>query len=363
AKKQEKQAASKFPKMSLAGELVGNIPTMALLPAKGLAGAAKIGGAFGAVSKITGVNLGGGKYLSTEEGGYMADLKGRDEKRKKRAAGLKTKEGEKEKQELNAAEDAIQALSLESSHELEQLNKKIESARKNASDLNSRDTTDSNKVATREAAISAARAMADTDPAKQNTLASAMAMDVNDPAKVAAKKAANDKLATLKEFKDKIKKATGDVNRVSELEAEAERAEAAALAAITAGASNASELENAAAVAKAALASAKHGGGRSMDQLEDKIIPDLQHKVKEVGEKRIRAFANDIENSFAWPWNKAARRESAHAIRMGVKPKEEKTDVHTPGAEFGRDLAAAALAEAFIGGGRPPEHPPHPPHP
>ena len=52
-----------------------------------------------------------------------------------------------------------------------------------------------------------------------------------------------------------------------------------------------------------------------------------------------------------------------HVDVKHTKPKEEKTDVHTPGAEFGRDLAAAALAEAFIGGGRPPEHPPHPPHP
>src|SRR3990167_4290679 len=60
------------------------------------------GGALRAISGATGLKLGAeSKFLLKESGGYEADLKRRDEKRKKRAEGLKIKEGEEEKQTLN----------------------------------------------------------------------------------------------------------------------------------------------------------------------------------------------------------------------------------------------------------------------
>jgi len=87
------------------------------------------GGALRAISGVTGLKLGAeSKFLLKESGGYEADLKRRNEKRKKRAEGLKVSEGEPKKQHLNQMEDEHQALLMDNSDELEKIERKIKPA-------------------------------------------------------------------------------------------------------------------------------------------------------------------------------------------------------------------------------------------
>src|SRR3989344_1576430 len=87
------------------------------------------GGALRAISGVTGLKLGAeSKFLLKESGGYEEDLKRRNEKRKKRAEGLKVSEGEPKKQHLNQMEDEHQALLMDNSDELEKIERKIKPA-------------------------------------------------------------------------------------------------------------------------------------------------------------------------------------------------------------------------------------------
>ncbi|MEI7709378.1 MAG: hypothetical protein WCI76_01545, partial [bacterium] len=88
-----------------------------------------VGAGLGAISKITGVDMGqSSKIGHREAGGYLADLKRRDETRKKRAEGLEVSENEDEKQNLNKLNDEKQTLSLKYHDDIEKNKKAIEAA-------------------------------------------------------------------------------------------------------------------------------------------------------------------------------------------------------------------------------------------
>src|SRR6185436_7743510 len=88
-----------------------------------------VGGALKTVSDVTGLNLGAqSRFLLKEEGGYEADLKRRDEKRKRRAEGLKIKEGETEKQHLNKMKEEHQDLVIKNGDEIDKKERLIKAA-------------------------------------------------------------------------------------------------------------------------------------------------------------------------------------------------------------------------------------------
>lgn len=90
---------------------------------KGVAGAG-----LGLVSKATGFNLGQNSKILTGNASYEDDLKKRDEKRKKRAEGLKVKEGEEETQTLHRHEEEHQRLSLDNAHDVHEVEHKMTDA-------------------------------------------------------------------------------------------------------------------------------------------------------------------------------------------------------------------------------------------
>ena len=248
----------------------------------------------GALAKAGGINLEAAKGigLGSKEGGYEKRRKDKEEKRQKRAKGLEVREDEGLKQNLNAVERDLQDLLKTNSHKLEELDKRINVARQNANDLNSKETTDPIKVAARKTAITAASALAANDPTKAAALAAATAMDVEDSAKVAAKKDANDKLAELKAHKDAIKKAQNFTPT-------ALTATPGQPAGTTIAYSTTNRVNN-----------------RSIEDLENQAIPDAHKAIEDENRTRKGAYANRIENKIFWgKTNKAA----SHKIRMETK--------------------------------------------
>ena len=97
-------------------------------------GAAGVG--LKTVGAVTGLNLGQqSKLLLKEAGGYEADLKRRDDKRKKRAEGLKVTDAEPEKQELNRLKEKHQTVSLDNEHDLQRIKNALEGAKAKAESL------------------------------------------------------------------------------------------------------------------------------------------------------------------------------------------------------------------------------------
>jgi hypothetical protein len=338
------------------------------------------GGALKAVSAVTGLNLGHqSKFLLKESGGYEADLKRRDEKRKKRAEGLKLKEGEKEKQALNSAEEEKETLLEVGSHEMTQIDARIESAIKDSSakstKANTIDTKDPEKVKERKELIEKARSLPATtrEEIETKTLAikEAESMSIDDETKVKEKdeatkiaKTAADYVVSLRAQKSLIGNA--DANSVEDLTKTVDNlnkvAEAARIEAekdptnkdLRTKSIRAMQEATAAGVAVEVAKKAREIKSKgSINELGDNIIPNLKHEAAEVSKERERAYATNLEKQWAFPWNEAARKKSAHEIRMGIKAGTHKGGGHGGGygvaGHLAADVAGAAIAEAVVG--------------
>ncbi len=103
-------------------------------------------------------------------------------------------------------------------------------------------------------------------------------------------------------------------------------------------------------VADAAVARAAADGkelGYSQNDYDDKLLPEQKHKVSDVTRARTWAYADQIEQQWGFPWDAAARKQSAHGIRMGAK-----ADSHGGGhgkSSGASDLFAHALGSMAMG--------------
>ncbi len=384
-----------------------------------------VGGvALKAASGLTGLNLGAqSKFLMKESGGYEADLKRRDEKRKKRAEGLKIKEGEPEKQHLNQVQEEHQKVSLENEKEIHEIEKEITAAEGKVKylkdiaiaskgtpegeanndaylaagqkvkelkdkrsaiksggmlDENGNDGTgefrthngnitkkaweDANKEAEEAGKILVETGMVKSEAEKANAAAvtekvaaidelnAATAARIDAEAKANSKLTIGDPAVVAKTLEDAKKAEENAKNRMSvatnnvdttlkTLENSNKKLEKAKEKISIAEKAN---------IAKA-YADTHKGFGNSQNEYEDKILPEAEHEVKHVNDRRTHGYANNIENQFAWPWNEAARRKSAHEIRMGVKAESHGS---SKGSHLVTETVAASLAEKFVGGGK-----------
>jgi hypothetical protein len=274
-----------------------------------------VGGVLAAVGGISGLDLGHKtKYFMKEAGGYEADLKRRDEKRKARADGLKTKEGEKEKQNLNKLEEDLEGLKQVGSYAIEQIDNQIKGAQ--AAVAAAESTLRGETAGSGTAAIGTPGAVGYVPASANYTPASAgYTVAQSEVKKYAA--LVND----LRKEKSTIKNA--DSTKITALLAAATVAEtSAATPPVGASAADIVRLTNAAKAARAAAdvanASIKYGGV-SMNNLEDTIIPDAKNLVNNLSKQRARDLATNIQKQWAFPWNRAARAKSAHEMRMGAK--------------------------------------------
>jgi len=367
------------------------------------------GGALKAFHGATGINLGHDSKLWAEGGGYEADLNRRDQKRKKRAEGLKAKEGEPEKQALNKAEEEKQALQLKYEERLKELERLIPLKRQALNDANARFGA---KTPEADAAGAVLQELIDEKSKIKNAniatrdpetgeitgynthngsitekhfetinkanIDSASAEEAARIAKEGAEEAARIAKEGAEEAARKLTKAVADR---AELERRAEEdpaniilvkaareEEIAAREASSKAEANAktkkdfmdSGAEEAYERAKAnrqkaadALDSGRklldlYGGfGNSINDYEDKIIPHLKHEVEHVSKERQRGYANALEKQWFPFFGNAARKKSAHDIRMGAAP--EKSSGGGGGGHFGTELAAGLLSEA-VGG-------------
>jgi hypothetical protein len=236
-------------------------------------GAKSVGsGSFDARAvKIGGKDLAGATGMNlggAHKGGFIEGRKEQVDKRQKRAQELGVGEDERLKQDLNNVEKDLQDLLRTNSHELEELDKKIKNAREAAAD-----------------ASAASRA------------------DPKDATKKADAKKATEKVLDLKLEKKALKSGKGNFTR----SADRQRAGEAAVATFTNNTTS---------------------GGKSINDLEDRDIPDAHYEIEK--ENRNRAWAYAGSQQTGWErtksfltsgdvYSKAASREAAHKIRMEVK--------------------------------------------
>ncbi len=396
-----------------------------------------LGGVLKAASSATGLNLGAqSKMLLKESGGYEADLKRRDAKRKTRAEGLKIKEGEEEKQTLNRYQEDHQTVSIANEIAIHDVELRIAGAEKTRANLEKVFTSAnqakdpltgrfvdpetekkrkdfekaaddvrklqlergdiknggydvktgqyrthngemskyaanniiSQAAAENTATVNAAqeyalaRAAADAAPAdaalaaaadaaenrrkeaeNANTVARAMAsaakaaMAVSEAEKAAAKALRNPSDATLV-----ANARTKEQEKIVALR----RADTDAQSVTTLATTDAN-FANAARATRKLADKANRGLGNSQNDYEDDLLPHQKHVVEEVSKGRARAYANNIENQWAFPWNAAARKKSAHEIRMGAKP--EKTSKGS--SHFAEGVAAEFIGAKLFGEG------------
>ncbi len=297
------------------------------------------------LAKATGMNLESSKIigLGTQEGGFIEARKKKDEKRRKRAQELKVSENEPLKQKLNSLEEDSQELKSINAGTFERLDKSIEAARIEANDLNTKGVVDPIKVEARRIAIeNAANTTYATPEEKTAAIAAAQAMDVNDPAKVKAKKDIDDKLEELKTHKKAIREGH-DIFKVTSLtdntlqaaynagdpqvtfNATTQRYEKTINFVDPTTGKNQNKITNKA-----------DGIERSIADLDIKAIPDAMHEIKEEDRARLTAFAKEIRNAglfrrtfLSSPTDtKAAREATAHAIIMDVKLPDSAAKTH-----------------------------------
>lgn len=377
-----------------------------------------VGGGLKLASTVTGINFGSqSKLLATESGGYVADLAKRDAKRKKRAEGLKVKEGEDEKQKLNEAEEGKHNLTLKNTEEIHKLTDDIAGAESNRDAYqklsNSQPDNEEAKqkymeyaaqVITlkaqksevtkggeimdakgeptgvyrtsngaisesywkganqdKEKADSSLAAVEASKTGAETAHATALAAKASAEASAEAAKAAKERAETEAKFS-----VSGDAS-ISEAIKEATRAEEEAAARVAAASEDvASKLKDVTTAnqkltvaqkkATEAAARAKRANeakdklevgpdgkpkfGKSMNDF-DHTIPHLKHEIEKINHHRLEGFAKGIEQETSW-WNKAARKKSAHEIRMGIKA--EKHDGGGHGSDHGGILDELALA-------------------
>ena len=400
-----------------------------------------VGGILGAVGSAAGVKL-DSNIVSVEAGGYEADLKKRDAKRKARAEGLKTKEGEKEKQDLNDAKEGHQTVSLnnekdihekdrdiiategkvkylkdvadsaknlgqnddgtykdpqyqekqeaysEMANKLKQLkdersaikggafNEKTGKYRTHNGNITEEEVKKARRaeVAAGEAEVAAGEAY--TDAVNEKSAAEATALAAAKAAKnasaaaymapqnTALASAAEAALAAAKAADEAVVKATTKATKTKETVTNV-------MATYDQAKTRTAEVNIAAMAAKA-----NGGFGNSQNKYEDEILPEKEHQLKYVNDTRIRAYAdNTYKENSTWDkmqfWNRAARKKSAHEMRMGVKAESGgKGEGHGVGlaghagiewlgqalSSHGHDKSSPPASPAKESGGSAPEH-------
>ena len=248
--------------------------------------------------KVAGMSI-PGTFGKAQEGGFTKRRAEQVEKRQKRAKELEVGEDETLKQNLNALENNLQTLLRGSSHEIEQIDKRIDAAIK---------------------ANKAAQAAVNADPTNQIARGRAIttANRVND----------------LRQQKSDIKNANGDQENTAYLNTNLANRQAVLQLAQQGG--NQADIVQAegdlhsAQVAIQTAAAAARDNYRSINNYEDTIIPEAHHHIE--AENRIRK--TDYAESKQGAWSQtisfitsggqhsfAGEREAGHKIIM-----EEKLD-------------------------------------
>lgn len=222
--------------------------------------ATKAGAAAG---KELGVDMGKAK-----EGGYAKHLSEKVERRQKRAKELEVSETETLKQNLNKVETELQDLLRQNSHELEILDKQIAKARENANDLKARAQRAPNELSNEYDANGKPLTNDEATKAAQNKLADLKA-------EKRARKDAKSFTDSNGVVHDKYKDSAGVIRKFTE---------------------NVSS------------------NGRSINELEDHVIPHAHHEIEK--ENRNRKWNYAKAKSI---WGGRANKEAAHKIRMEAK--------------------------------------------
>ncbi|HTE49221.1 MAG TPA: hypothetical protein VK675_04925, partial [Candidatus Paceibacterota bacterium] len=249
-----------------------------------------------------GLNLG-----TAREGGYEKMRADQVKKRRERAQNLEVGEDEGLKQELNKVEQDLQTLRAVGSHEIAEIDKKIEGAIK------------ANKAA--QSTLNANP----SDPTAQNKAITA-ANRVND----------------LRQQRGSIKNASGTPQNKADLQSDLTNRQSITQTARATGATPAEiaqferdeeSIRVALGVADAAhdLGIANGRGDKSINEYEDTLIPEARHDVEAESRTRKRAYAEREEkwNRF-WTGGKFNKtdigrrtvREAGHNIRMEAKIEE-----------------------------------------
>ncbi len=257
----------------------------------------KIGGKT--LASATGMNLGEAK-----KGGFTERRKEDVEKRRKRADELKVGEDEELTQTLHTHENALQDLRAEGSHEIEEIDKRIEGAIK-------------------------------ADKAAQSALNAARGTPAEAAARAVALTASN-RVNDLRGQRGAIKNATGDQANMTDLNTNLTNRQNFLQLAQQAG--NPRDIAQAEAdlhsaqVALNVAAVAAQNGNRSMNNYEDTIIPEAHHAIENESRRRKRIYADSVEGgasrvkNFILSGGQSSHKgsvEAAHKIRMEAKIEEK----------------------------------------
>lgn len=334
------------------------------------------GTALSAFSTATGVNLGHQSKIWSETGGYDADVKRRDEKRRQRAEQLKVGKHEGLTQDLHHAEEEHLRVSLRNEEDIREKDRDIKGAEARVKRL--KDVA----IASEHMGKNADGSYKDPeyeDKQKEYAEAADKVKTLYDEKSAIKSGGFNDKTGEYRTHNGKI--SAGEVNKakIAADSAKDEVKDAEALrvstkntvAVATAAVQAAPTAANIAALAtaekaaidatqayanaekKAAVMTEKAnrantaslgGTGHSQNDYEDTIVPEAKHAINKENHERMGNFAHNLEaNPF---WGDAFFRrsqevhDSAHEIRMGTKLTKSHGGGHDAGKEFAGDLAA-----------------------
>jgi hypothetical protein len=257
----------------------------------------KIGGKT--LASATGMSVG-----EAGKGGFTERRKADVENRMKRAKELGVGEDEELTQILHAHENALQDLRAEGSHEIGEIDKRIEGAIK-------------------------------ADKAAQSALNAARGTDNEADARAVALATSN-RVNDLRGQRGTIKNATGDQANMVALNNNLAARQAHLQLVQQAG--NANDIAQAEAdlhatqVAVHVAAVAAQHGNRSMNNYEDTIIPGAHHAIENESRRRKRIFADTTEGrlgrakNFVFSGGQSSHKgsvEAAHKIRMEAKIEEK----------------------------------------
>ncbi len=231
--------------------------------------------------KVAGKSLpsGGPSFLRAREGGNEAAVERKVRRRQERAERLKVSETEPLKQELNKAEAELQDILGKFTHQLEMLDKKIQSTRQDKLDWESRARIDPNAMSTF------------VDPNTGRTVTN------KEAAKLAAKR-----LQELKDHKTAIMRGReATVTRLTD-----DNVQAGQTVTINYSATNPNGTPN--------TNSALTASGHNISEMQDFIIPEKHSDIAHAEHERLTGLADKLRR-----YGGRANMEAQHKIRMHVK--------------------------------------------
>ncbi|MFA5936835.1 MAG: hypothetical protein WC822_03080 [Candidatus Paceibacterota bacterium] len=258
-------------------------------------------------AKIAGKTLAGATGLNlgeAQKGGFVEKRKAQIENRQKRAKELEVGEDETLTQELHEHENTLQELRAVGSHEIGEIDKRIEASIK------------ADKAA--QSALNAARGTPGEQAARETALTT------------------SNRVRDLRQQRSNIKNANGNATNTQHLNTDRNNRQDLLNLAQQAG--NANEIAQAesdlhsAEVALQVAAAAANNGNRSMNNYEDTIIPEAHHAIENESRRRKRIYANTTQGtlgqakSFIFSGGQHSfrgAREAANKIRMEAKIEEK----------------------------------------